>query len=144
MNTYAIYFINDNGHKVFVAWLRNVNNEWTAEAYAHKHYGTDHKVMDGINAARVLFPKMWFDEGCSDGLEALRQYRTEFDEKKKTFKDNPLHDWTSHAADAFRYMAQAYRDMTPDPKPKPARPKGIMDATFDQLMGMQRPREEFI
>lgn len=105
---------------------------------------TDHKVMDGINAARVLFPKMWFDEGCSDGLEALRQYRTEFDEKKKTFKDNPLHDWTSHAADAFRYMAQAYRDMTPDPKPKPAKPKGIMDATFDQLMGMQRPREEFI
>lgn len=45
MHTYAIYFINDNGHKVFVAWLRYVKNEWTAEAYAHKHYGTDHKVM---------------------------------------------------------------------------------------------------
>jgi hypothetical protein len=55
---------------------------------------------------------MWFDaDKCRDGLEALRHYRTEFDEKAKVFKPRPLHDWSSHAADAMRYAAQGYRDM---------------------------------
>lgn len=74
----------------------------------------DHKVEDGINAARVSFPRMWFDETrCKYGLEALRQYRTEFDEKAKVFKNAPKHDWTSHAADAFRYAAMAWRESVP-------------------------------
>lgn len=56
-----------------------------------------HKIMDGINAARVSFPNIWFDAGrCADGIEALRQYRTEYDEKTRAFKDTPKHDWTSH------------------------------------------------
>lgn len=108
------------------------------------HVLTDHKVMDGINAARVLFPRIWFDTRCGEGIEALRQYRTAYDEKLKAFKEHPLHDWTSHAADAFRYMAEAYREMKPVAKAPPGPPKGIADMTFDQLMGMQRPREEFI
>lgn len=63
-------------------------------------------VDDGINAARALLSKCWFDSTkCHTGIEALKQYRTEFDEKRKTFKNSPLHDWTSHAADAFRYLA---------------------------------------
>jgi phage terminase large subunit len=64
------------------------------------------KVEDGINAARLLIPQCWFDATkCARGIEALRQYRTDWDEKRKVFKNNPLHDWTSHAADAFRYLA---------------------------------------
>lgn len=55
-------------------------------------------VEDGISAARNLLPQCWFDaEKCERGLEALRQYRTEYDDKLKTFKNRPLHDWTSHA-----------------------------------------------
>jgi hypothetical protein len=77
-----------------------------------------HQVMDGINAARVSFSQLWFDEmNCRQGLEALRQYRAEFDEKSKVFKNNPRHDWTSHAADAFRYLAMAWKAMQPE---KPA------------------------
>lgn len=77
--------------------------------------GAASPVEDGINAARLLFPKCWFDaEKCKAGLEALRQYRTEYDEKRKVFKSTPLHDWTSHAADAFRYLAVNLR-----PKVKP-------------------------
>ena len=54
-------------------------------------------IMDGINAGRLTMAKAWFDaEKCRDGLEALRQYRTEFDEKTKAFRDRPRHDWTSH------------------------------------------------
>ena len=74
-----------------------------------------HQVMDGINAARVSFSRLWFDEvRCRDGLEALRQYRAEFDEKLKVFKNTPRHDWTSHAADAFRYLAMAWKSMQPE------------------------------
>ncbi|WP_068305831.1 hypothetical protein [Pararhodobacter sp. CCB-MM2] len=69
-------------------------------------------VDDGINGVRQLFPRMWFDaDKCRDGIEALRQYRTEFDEKTKAFKPRPRHDWTSHCADAMRYAAQGYRDL---------------------------------
>jgi hypothetical protein len=64
------------------------------------------KVADGINAARMLIPKCYFDrDKCGEGLEMLRQYRQEWDEKRKIFRDHPRHDYTSHAADAFRYLA---------------------------------------
>jgi phage terminase large subunit len=80
----------------------------------------DHKLMDGINAVRVSFPRIRIDaDKCKFGLEALRQYRTEYDEKTKAFKNTPRHDWTSHAADAARYMAVAWREMVmPKEKPK--------------------------
>lgn len=80
-----------------------------------------HTVMDGINAARVSFSSMWFDaDKCKFGLEALRQYRTEYDEKTKAYKNTPKHDWTSHAADAFRYLAMAWKEMIAGP-PAPHR-----------------------
>ena len=64
------------------------------------------KIVDGINAARMLLPKCYFDkEKTVEGLEMLRQYRQEFDEKRKVFRDHPRHDYTSHSADAFRYLA---------------------------------------
>jgi hypothetical protein len=63
-------------------------------------------VEDGIQAVRNLLPKCWFDaENCKHGIEALKQYRAEFDEKLKTLRPRPLHDWASHCADAFRYLA---------------------------------------
>jgi phage terminase large subunit len=77
----------------------------------------NHKLEDGINAARVGFPRFWFDEvKCRLALEALRQYRTDYDEKLKAFKNTPKHDWTSHTADAFRYAAMAWRELSPEPK----------------------------
>lgn len=63
-----------------------------------------HNVDDGINAARMRFNRFWFDEdNCKRGLDCLRMYRAEFDEKNNTLKSKPLHDWASHGADAFRY-----------------------------------------
>jgi phage terminase large subunit len=65
-----------------------------------------HRVEDGINAVRVFIPKCWFDaKKCSRGIDALKLYRSEFDDKLQAFKPRPVHDWTSHAADAFRYLA---------------------------------------
>lgn len=71
-----------------------------------------HQVDDGVNAVRQLLPRMWFDaDRCSAGLEALRNYRTEYDEKAKVFRPRPRHDWTSHTADALRYAAMGYREL---------------------------------
>lgn len=72
------------------------------------------KVEDGINAARNLLQQCWFDATrCAGGLEALRQYRREWDDRLRAFRPRPLHDWTSHAADAFRYLAQGLRTHEP-------------------------------
>ncbi len=68
-------------------------------------------VEDGIAAARVIFPKCYFDrEKCSDGLQSLRHYRYEQDVATGTFKREPLHDWASHGADAWRTLAVAIKD----------------------------------
>jgi len=68
-------------------------------------------IEDGIHAARAILPKCYFEKThTKDGLNALRRYRKEFDERKGVYKNNPLHDWSSHFADAFRYFAIAYRD----------------------------------
>ena len=66
--------------------------------------------LERIQATRMLLPRVWFDaEKCKGGLEALKQYRKEFDDKRKTFRETPLHDWTSHSADAFGHYAVGFR-----------------------------------
>ena len=62
-------------------------------------------VDDGIQAVRRILPNCWFHPKTKQGLDALRNYRREHDEKRNVFYDKPLHDWSSHAADAFRYLA---------------------------------------
>ena len=78
-----------------------------------------HRVEDGINAVRLLLPRCWFDaEKCARGLEALRHYRLEWDDRRQAFRERPLHDWSSHAADAFRYLAMGLREETQERMPK--------------------------
>lgn len=65
-----------------------------------------HNISDGIDAVRNLLSSCWFDDNnCTRGIEALRQYRKDWDDQKKCYGDRPLHDWTSHPADAFRTLA---------------------------------------
>ena len=62
------------------------------------------EVDHGIESVRNVLPYCWFDrEKCKLGIDAMRQYRKQWDEKNQVFKNKPLHDWCSHAADAFRY-----------------------------------------
>ena len=69
-----------------------------------------HEIMDGIEAVRSLLPKCWFDKTAPDrGLQCLRSYRKEWDEKNQTYAERPKHDWASHGADAFRYLAWGFR-----------------------------------
>ncbi len=77
-------------------------------------------IDEGIQAARLFVKKCWFDAvKCKQGIEALKQYRREYDEKLKTFKQRPLHDWCSHAADAFRYLAVGADKALPNKVQKP-------------------------
>lgn len=74
-------------------------------------------VADGIQAVRMLLPTCWFDKAkCKDGIEALRMYRRDYDEKRQEFRVQPFHDWTSHYADAFRYFAVGHRQKGPAQK----------------------------
>jgi hypothetical protein len=79
-------------------------------------------VLDGIAAARKTLPLCVFDVKCEPGLQALEQYRREWDEDARTFGKNPVHDWTSHPADAFRYLAAAWRSAPREEAPKPKGP----------------------
>ncbi|HGJ5872861.1 terminase [Arsenophonus apicola] len=63
-------------------------------------------IDEGIEAVREILPNCVFDEHrCADGVAHLEAYRKEWDDKLGCWKDKPLHDFTSHDADAFRYFA---------------------------------------
>lgn len=66
--------------------------------------------LDGINAARRTLSRAVFHPRCESlGIAALEQYRREWDDDKKTFRASEYRDWTTHLADAFRYLALAWR-----------------------------------
>jgi hypothetical protein len=78
-----------------------------------------HRVEDRINAGRRVLPRCWFDEeNCKQGLEALRNYRSEWDQDKMTFLDIPEKDWSTHGADAFGYLCYSVEEIEVS-KPKP-------------------------
>lgn len=67
-------------------------------------------VEDGIETVRRMIPRTWIDrDKCAIGLRAVREYREKVDPKRKV-SFGPLHDWTSHASDALRYLMTAYEE----------------------------------
>ena len=67
-------------------------------------------VDDGIQSVRSMLTNCWFDaERCERGIDALRQYHREYDDNGKVWRSRPSHDWASHGADAFRYLAVGHR-----------------------------------
>jgi len=69
-----------------------------------------HSLDDGINAVRRTLPLCVFHPRTEEGgLSALEQYRREWDEEKKSFRANAVHDWTSHPSDSFRYLSMSWR-----------------------------------
>lgn len=83
-------------------------------------------LMDGINAVRQTLPRCVFHERCeAEGIAALEQYRREWDDDKKTFRASPLHDFSSHLSDAFRYLSLSWREVPPEAvKSEAIRPQG--------------------
>lgn len=74
--------------------------------------------LDGINAVRKTLPRCIFHDRCEErGISALEQYRREWDDDKKAFKANEVHDWSSHLSDAFRYLSMSWREAVSEPVP---------------------------
>lgn len=70
-------------------------------------------IEDGIEAGRNILSKCWFDKTkCHRGLNALKSYHKEWDEKNKVYRSHPEHDWSSHGADAFRTFAVSFKRPT--------------------------------
>jgi hypothetical protein len=93
-------------------------------------------IQDGIQATRLALTRAWFDNRCEEGIECLRQYQREWNDDKKCFNDRPKHDFTSHSADAFRYLSIVWKDED-SPILNDARPKGLhvgqTDVTLNEM-----------
>lgn len=126
--------------------------EWTSEGLQRiekilKSFRAElvpnHYVADGINAVREAFPLFQFDEKLTaDGLRCLRNYRKEWDAEHGRYKDNPLHNWASDGADAFRYLAMALKIEKDQPQEVVKPPTGIAQMTFSQALDMQQDHRE--
>jgi phage terminase large subunit len=81
----------------------------------------NHNVEDGISGVRAILSRCWFDKvKTARGVECLTMYRADYDDKLQTLRSRPVHDWASHGADAFRYLAMGldYYAGIDLPKPK--------------------------
>jgi hypothetical protein len=94
-------------------------------------------VADGINAARRALALCVFHPRCEPGIAMLEQYRREWDDEKKCFRASPLHDFCSHGADAFRYLAMGYRPAPPRPPVMPKREGWVFPPPSEPKRGMQ-------
>lgn len=98
-------------------------------------------LQHGIDAARSILPSCWFNKRLTrDGIECLRSYRRSWDEEKKVFTDAPLHDWSSHGSDAFRYLSLVCREriVASQPEKKILIPNKPVQYTLDQLWEGQK------
>src|SRR5262249_47529917 len=87
-------------------------------------------IAPGIEAARRMLSRCWFDETkCRATLvEALTNYRRLWDDKRRDFKPEPFHDWSSHGADAFRLLATHHEDAEPILPRKPLAYRRVLGA----------------
>lgn len=101
------------------------------------------RLEDGVESARGLFPRLWIDESRNiHFLKCLTNYRKEFNEKYNVYSTRPVHDWSSHFADAFRYMALSIsrlrgKRMTAEETRRLRNENlGIIDRSKDNFFGM--------
>lgn len=78
-------------------------------------------LQDGISASRKLLQISHFNRRCEVGVEALRAYKRQYDDERNVFSDAPLHDWSSHGSDAFRYACLVAQDIVVSDHPEDSR-----------------------
>lgn len=116
--SHYIEWLRGRGYSYDTMWLphdannRQLTGLTVAESVREAGFGV--KVLprasleEGIEAVRKAIPRMYFDlSRCSAGLEALKNYRWEYNDRLGQIKTSPRHDWSSHGADAMRYLAMA-------------------------------------
>lgn len=123
----------------------SILDQFNARFPGQVQIGPSLSLLDGIQAARWLLQQsMRIHPRCGDGVESLRQYHYEYDEARKQFTSKPLHDWTSHSADGFRYLAcvaKVTRSLMEKPKTQAAPPARKPDSFTLEELWDTAPRE---
>ena len=77
------------------------------------------EVDERIETSRMLLPRCWFDsQKTARGVDALRSWRRAQNATTGEFNPMPVHDWASHGADAFGYLAMGIREVAKVNRPK--------------------------
>lgn len=122
-------------HDVMQRDLSTGNTLYTTAANLGLRWTVVPKIDDirhGIEATRQCLAKCWFNKKLTlKGVEALKSYRKQWDDKNKCYRDKPLHDWSSNTADAMRTLAMGRRALDPNRK-KPTLIQSTL-ATYDPL-----------
>ena len=70
-------------------------------------------IEDGIHACKMVLERTWIDvDNCKKLIDALRHYHRKYNDKERTYKIKPVHDWSSHAADAFRTLSTGINEIS--------------------------------
>lgn len=70
------------------------------------NYTSKSRGISDIQATRLFINRCFFDEErTGEGIKMLRNYKRKWDEQRNCYGDTPIHDWASHGADAFLYLA---------------------------------------
>lgn len=119
--------------KTFTSFGKSLEEmAWKAFGSGKVRIVPDLSLQDGIQAARNMLNRTWFDKSTETAFEMVKLYQREWDDDKKIFKDKPRHDFTSHAADALRYLAIAVKqDKVEDTRPE--KPKYWEQQTVNEL-----------
>jgi phage terminase large subunit len=93
-----------NGNTIYgMAYNAAKKNNWLLKVLPQA------SLIDGINAAKGMWRRCYFNKSkCEKGLEALRNYKYDFNESLNVSNPTPIHDWASHGCDAFRYACLSY------------------------------------
>ncbi len=111
------YFPHDIANRELATWtsrLETVKKLLWPECYMVPM----NTIESWISAWRLIFKYLYIDDDLEDFINNLSLYQYEYDDKLWEFKKSPKHDFTSHDADWFRYMATIYRALTTSPKPQ--------------------------
>lgn len=92
----------------------------------------------GIDAGRLLFKNIWIDSSLEEFINNLSLYQYEWDDKLGQFKKSPIHDFTSHDADWFRYMSTIYSYLSKDKR------ISTQSIVFDDDMDEDIFRDDFV
>ena len=138
VNVLALLHANNEGLKHYLDWATKLINQWGCQWGHHfmphdvnqKHQNwevAESRLMkarqagwlfqvtpkldveDGIEAMRVLLPKLRINKTEGLLVRALNEYQREYDFERQVYANKPMHNWASHIVDAVRYLAVNYR-----------------------------------
>lgn len=108
------YLPHDAEHKTLVSGGKSVEDLLHELLPSHQFEVVPRtaNLVASVNQTRAVMPACYWDENrCADGISALEAYRRKFDERLNAYLPEPVHDWASNPADAFRQFAQGYPEI---------------------------------